>query len=151
MSQITDERWAFGSSLHVEDPTVGNFYCKGLYTGITLVKNQSNWLVGSVPAPNIHEGWKIKSVMILYNIRGELGLIDKIGIRNGHLDVQRFEGLNIGPNTTWELRKFELPSAASFAYGLGVTIHVNYPDHPDISHPTQFLFTSIGLEFIRST
>jgi len=153
MSQITDERWAFGSSLHVEDPTVGKFFCKGLYTGIELRQTESNWLVGSVPAPNIHEGWRIRSVMILYNIRGPYGSIDKIGIRNGNLDAHRFEGLALGPNTTWELRKLELPSAASFAYGLGVTIHVNYPEivGSPSQPPTQFLFTSIGLEFIKST
>jgi len=152
MSQITDARWAFGSALHVEDPTVGKFFCKGLYTGMELSETQSNWLVGSVPAPNTHEGWRINSVMILFNIRGPYGNIDKIGIRSGHLDVQGFEGLNIGPNTTWELRKLDLPSAASFAYGLGVTIHVQYPEiigSPG-QPPTQFLFTSIGLEFIRS-
>jgi hypothetical protein len=146
---VVDERWAYGSSLHVEAPTVGNFFTKGLYTGIELKVNQSNWLVGSVPALNIHEGWRIKAVMIRYNIRGAIGVIDKIGVRQGNLDVHGFEGLNIGPNSTWETRKLELPNPSAFTWGLGVTIHCAVPQQVDVVHPTQFLFTSIGLEFIK--
>src|SRR6266540_613416 len=150
MSEITDERYAFGSTLRVEDPAVGKFFTKGLYTGLELTEKKNNWLVGSVPAPNIHEGWRIKAVKILYSIRGPYGSIDKIGIRNGHLDVYRFEGLTFGPNPNWQLQRLELPGPSSFAYGLGVTIHVDYPEitgSTTSQPPTQFLFTSIGLEF----
>ncbi len=130
MSEITDERYAFGSTLRVEDPAVGKFFTKGLYTGLELTEKKNNWLVGPY------------------------GSIDKIGIRNGHLDVYRFEGLTFGPNPNWQLQRLELPGPSSFAYGLGVTIHVDYPEitgSTTSQPPTQFLFTSIGLEFVKST
>lgn len=149
MSGITDRRWAFASALHVENPAVGKFHVNGLHTGIELLKTQDNWLVGSIPAPNIHEGWKVKSALILYNIRGPVGLIDKIGIRNGYLDLHRFENLTIGPNANWEIKQLDLPGPTAFAYSLGITIHVWVPDNPDVTPPIQFLFTGIGLEFSK--
>jgi hypothetical protein len=149
MSGNIERRWAWASALHVENPAVGKFHVNGLHSGIELRQGQGNWLVASIPAPNIHEGWKIRSVLILYNIRGNIGLIDKIGIRNGHIEVHGFQNLTIGPNTSWELRKLDLPGPSSFAYGLGISIHVQVPATPDVTPPTQFLFTSVGLDFIK--
>jgi hypothetical protein len=154
MSVIKQERWAFSSALHVENPTVGKFTVTGLKTGIELSQhNQHNWLVCSVPGPNILEAWRIKAVLILYNIKGSPGgKIDKIGIRNGHLDVYGFENLTIGPNANWELKRLELPGTGyTFRYSLGVTIHVMYqkPEFEPTAPPTQFFFTGVGLEFIK--
>jgi hypothetical protein len=119
---------------------------------------QHNWLICSVPAPNILEGWRVKAVMILYNIRRldtrGFGMIDKIGIRDGNLDVARFEGLTIGPNSiepaeNWVERKLELPNPRGFRFGLGVTIHVTGPPLDTENPSTKFSFTSIGLEFTK--
>lgn len=156
-----EQRWVYGSALHVENPSVGRFTVLGTMTTIELSNvTQHNWLICSVPAPNILEGWKVKAVMILYNIRRPdprpLGMIDKIGIRDGNLDVARFEGLTIGPNSiepneNWEVRKLELISPSGFRFGLGVTIHVEGGLGFEASAigPTKFSFTSIGLEFIK--
>ena len=153
MSGNIQERWAFHTALHVEFKDVGKFIQDTRYTGVELNELQHNWLLGSVPAPNILEAWKIKSVMILYNLRntqGDFGMIDKIGINNGHLPVHMFENLNITRNANWDVKKLELPGQFSFRYSLGVTIHVNYPQVIDHGQwPTQFLFAGIGLEFVK--
>jgi hypothetical protein len=80
-----EQRWAYGSALHVENPSVGRFTVLGTMTTIELLNpSQHNWLICSVSAPNTLEGWKVKAIMILYNIRRPdprpLGMIDKIGI-----------------------------------------------------------------------
>jgi DNA-binding beta-propeller fold protein YncE len=159
LTNIFEERWVYGSALHVENPTVGGFSVLGTMTTIELRTNQNNWLICSVPAPNALDGWRVGAVMIRYNIRRPdsrfLGVIDKIGIRNGNLDVARFEGLSIGPNSiepneNWETRKLVLTNPGGFVFGLGVTIHVIFPQTSPTS-PTKFSFTSIGLEFIKST
>ena len=155
-----EERWVYGSALHVENPTVGRFTVLGTMTTIELRANQHNWLICSVPAPNVLDGWRVRAVMIRYNIRRPdsrgLGHIDKIGIRNGNLDVARFEGLTIGPNSiepheNWEVRRLVLSRPGDFRFGLGVTIHVLFPEISPIPPPTKFSFTSIGIEFIKST
>jgi DNA-binding beta-propeller fold protein YncE len=159
LTNIIEERWVYGSALHVENPAVGRFSVLGTMTTIELGTNQHNWLICSIPAPNVLDGWKVRAVMIRYNIRRPdsrgLGIIDKIGIRNGNLDVARFEGLTIGPNSiepqeNWEVRKLVLPRPGDFKFGLGVTIHVLFPQISPIPPPTKFSFTSIGLEFIKS-
>jgi hypothetical protein len=49
MSEIVDERYAFASALRVENPAVGNFFTKGLYTGIDYRKlNGIGWLPQSL-------------------------------------------------------------------------------------------------------
>jgi hypothetical protein len=154
MSEVIEERWSFGCSLTVENPAVGRFINTGLYTGIELTHLQQNWLVCSVPAPNVLEAWKIKSIMIQYNIRntqGDYGKVDKIGIRDGNQTVHGFENLDIGRNANWEIRKLALPTPWDYRFGIGVNIHVIYPEVLDPGPwPTQFLFTSIGLEFTKS-
>ena len=93
----TDERWIFGHALHVENRQVGTFVRSTLYSKLTLVETQSNWLLAAVPAPNVTEGWRISGVMLRYTIRGRAGLIDKVGLRDGEQTVHSFEGLNAGP------------------------------------------------------
>jgi hypothetical protein len=153
MSGNIQERWAFHTALHVEFKDVGKFIQDTRYTGVELNETQHNWLVGSVPGPNILDAWKVKAVMILYNIRntqGDFGMIDKIGIRNGHLVLGSIENLNITRNANWDVKKLELPGPTSFRYSLGVMIHVNYPQIVDHGQwPTQFLFAGIGLEFVK--
>ena len=44
----TDERWVFGHALNVENPQVGKFERKTLYSQLTLVSGtplQSNWVL----------------------------------------------------------------------------------------------------------
>jgi hypothetical protein len=109
MTEITQDSFVYGSALTVENPAVGRFINTGLYTGVELNQHQHNWLICSVPAPSGLEGWKIKWVMILYDIRntqGAFGKIDKIGIRDGIRDVQRFENLNLTRTTGWTIRTF---------------------------------------------
>jgi hypothetical protein len=144
---VAAETWTFGSSLRVENPSVGRFSTLGLYTFIELNKNQHNWLVCSVPAPSVLEGWRIKSVYIQYRILGQFGLIDKVGVRDGKDTYYSFDNLSVGPtSTTWWFLDLELPNTLPpYKYGIGVTIHVNYPDHPGLPPPTRFQFTSIGL------
>jgi hypothetical protein len=154
MSEITQERWAFGSALHVENPAVGKFIQDTRYTGIELNQVQNNFLVCSVPAPSPLDGWRIKTLMIVYNIRntqGDFGKIDKLGIRDGFNTVHGFENLNLVRNPSWEIRRFQLPNPAGYKMGLGVSIHLDYPEIIGSSGqwPTQFLFTSIGLEFSK--
>jgi murein tripeptide amidase MpaA len=148
-----DERWTFGTSLNVENPTVGQFKHTTLYTSIILAPGQHNFVMTSVPSPNVVEGWKIKSVMLRYRITAGAGVIDKIGIRDGNESIHSFENLLIGVNNAWETLKLELPCPKSFKFGLDVSIHVFYdpgfggPQPP----PTPFQFASIGLEFTKDT
>jgi hypothetical protein len=156
MSSVTEESWMFVSVLRAEDPSIGKFHSNGLHTGIELgvaQPIQQNWLIGSIPAPNPLEQWRINAVMLQYNIRGQLGMIDKIGIRDGNQPAASFENLQIGPNSDWEIRKFPLPNPWDYRFGLGVNIHVTMTENfggPNVP-PTQFLFTAIGLEFTKST
>jgi hypothetical protein len=152
MSQVTEERWVFSNALHVENPAVGKFHVNGLHAGIELNQNEQNWLVCSVPGPNVLEEWRIRSVMIQYNVKGQVGRIDKIGIRDGNQTAASFENLDLGPNAGWEIRKLQLPAPWDYRLGLGVTIHVACPMSTGgpPQPPTQFLFTSIGLEYIKS-
>jgi hypothetical protein len=156
MSEITQERWTYGCSLTVENPAVGKFINKGLYTGIELNELQNNWLICSVPAPSPLDGWKVKTVMIVYNIRntqGPFGKIDKIGVKDSFLDppLASFENLNLVKNPSWEIKRFDFPTQKTYKMGLGVSIHVDYPQVVDHGQwPTQFLFTSIGLGFAKS-
>jgi hypothetical protein len=147
-----DERWTFGTSLNVEKPTVGEFKHSTLYTSIVLTPGQDNFVMTSVPAPNVLEGWSIKSVMLRYRITGDGGgIIDKIGIRDGNESIYSFENLLIGTNNAWETLKLELPCPRPFRYGLDVSIHVFYDAGfgGPTQHPTPFQFVSIGLEFIK--
>lgn len=105
----------------------------------------------SIDAPNVLGGWQIKSVMLVYEIKHGGGIVDKIGLRDGPYTVHLFDGLTLSRTDFWRLHKSELPSPRSYRYGIGISIHVIYHDDFDItSHPTQFQFASIGLEFIKS-
>jgi hypothetical protein len=147
----TDQRWIFGHALHVENRQVGNFSRSTLYSKLTLVETQSNWLLASIPTPNVTEGWKISAVMLRYTIRGRAGLIDKVGVRDGEQVVHSFEGLNVGPAAGWQTLNLPLSPAIPFRLGLGVSIHANYPDNfdPQPLGPAEFLFVSVGLGFVR--
>ena len=114
-----DERWTFGTSLNVENPTVGEFKHTTLYTSIVLEPGQQNFVMTSVPSPNVVEGWRIKSVMLRYRITGDGGgTIDKIGIRDGNESIHSFENLLIGINNAWQTLKLELPCPMPFRFGL---------------------------------
>src|ERR1022692_917509 len=125
-----DERWTFGHALHVEDPNVGNFIHAALYSRLSLGVNQSNWVLASIPTPNVTQGWKISSIMLRYTIRGFAwnlvggahtadgspvtggpGIIDKIGIRDGDVSVHEFGGLQLTFITGggWETLALPLP------------------------------------------
>jgi hypothetical protein len=73
----------FGHALNVENPQVGTFSRSTLYSKLTLVEAQANWLLASVPTPNVTEGWRISAVLLRYTIRGRAGVIDKVGLRDG--------------------------------------------------------------------
>jgi hypothetical protein len=147
----TDQRWIFGHALHVENRQVGTFSRSTLYSKLTLVETQSNWLLASIPTPNVTEGWKISAVMLRYTIRGRAGLIDKVGLRDGEQLVHSFDGLNVGPAAGWQTLNLPLSPAMPFKFGLGVSIHANYPDNfdPQPLGPAEFLFVSVGLGFVR--
>jgi len=154
MTELSTDSFVYGSALTIENPQVGRFINKGLYTGVELNPNEHNWLICSVPAPSGLEGWEVKWVMVLYDIRnpnGAYGKIDKIGIRDGIRDIQRFENLNLTQTQGWTIRTFYVPpeSISIYDFGLGVTIHLDYSQAGQ--GPTQFLFTSIGLGFGKST
>lgn len=153
MATDRDERWTFGHALHVEDPGVGVFARSTLYSKVTLLEAQSDWVLASVPTPNVTEGWKIASVMLRYTIRGRAGLIDKVGLRDGDQTIYTFEGLDIGPVAGWQTLTLPLPEAWKFTYGVGVSIHVNYPDNfdPQPLGPAEFLFASVGLGFVKES
>ena len=141
-----DERWTFGHALHVEDPTIGTFIRNTLYSKITLNPTESNWVLASVPTPNVTKGWKVGAVALRYTIRGGVGVIDKIGLRDGDQTAYSFEGLALGPISDWQSVGLSLPPS-NFQYGLGVSIHVNYPVIQPLG-PTEFLFASVGLGFV---
>ena len=148
-----DERWTFGHALHVENPAVGIVSRSTLYFKIVLNETESNWVLASVPTPNVTKGWKVAAAALRYTIRGRAGLIDKIGIRDGNDVVGSFENLTIGPNAGWQSLGLSLNPAIPFQFGLGVSIHVNYPDNfdPQPLGPAEFLFASVGLGFIQET
>ncbi|MDA4126866.1 MAG: hypothetical protein OK452_06665 [Thaumarchaeota archaeon] len=168
-----DERWTFGHALNVEDPTVGTFIRTTQYSKISLWVNDSNWVLASIPTPNVTKGWKISSVMLRYTIRGlgwndigdlldlppELppgatgpGVIDKIVIRDGDETVHEFEGLHLTKIKDWETLTLALPQSKQFKFGLGVSIHVFYegPVGGD-DVPAEILFASVGLGFVKET
>ena len=147
----TDERWIFGHALHVENRQVGTFVRSTLYSKLTLVETQNNWLLAAVPAPSVTEGWRISAIMLRYTIRGRAGVIDKVGLRDGEQTVHSFEGLNLGPIAGWQSLNLPLSPAVPFKFGLGVSIHANYPDNfdPQPLGPAEFLFVSVGLGFVR--
>jgi hypothetical protein len=152
-----DERWTFGTSLNVEDPAAGTFRRLTLYSSIALVSGQNNWILASVPTPNVVLGWKVKAIMLRYRIspsNPELGIggrIDKIGIRDGDKLLHEFDGLNLGPITNWQTLRQELPNPLNFQFGLGVLVHVDFPSNIGATDQTQstFYFASIGLEFVK--
>jgi hypothetical protein len=161
-----DQRWTFASSLDVENPAVGEISRLTLNFSVKLKRGEDNWVLASVPAPNVTEGWEVKSVMLRYRISGEGGKIDKIGLRNGDVAVHQFEGLGFGDTGGWQTAKLTLLNSAGFAFGLGVSIHLNgglntARRKPDGSEqdggdgggagppPTVFAFASVGLEFIK--
>jgi hypothetical protein len=96
-------------------------------------------------------GWKVASVLLRYTIRGRAGLMDKVGLRDGDQTVHMFEGLDIGPVAGWQSLTLPLPEPRTFSYGLGVSIHVTYPDNfdPQPLGRAEFLFASVGLSFVR--
>ncbi len=162
-----DERWTFGHALHLEvDPTPtstwGSFMRNTLYSKITLNGGTSNWVLASIPTPNVTKGWKISSTMLRFAIRGtgpEFGIIDKIGVRDGPETVFDTE-VNVdrlwGGIVEWKLLVLDYPQPMPFKNGLGVSIHVNYPVKPtDPSWPsfppTEFLFASVGLGFVKES
>lgn len=163
MATLQDERWTFGHALHVENIDIVNPFARNtLYSKIHLNGGASNWVLASVPTPNVTEGWKISYVILRYAIRGagpESGFIDKIGVRDGNEVVSEVEGLDIGrtPQGGWQtVIVSRLSPPKPFKYGLGVSIHVNYPVKPtDPSWPsfppTEFLFASVGLGFVRES
>ena len=166
-----DERWTFASSLDVENPTVGEISRLTSNFSVKLDRGTVNWVLASVPAPNVTKGWEVKSVMMRYRISGGAGKIDKIGLRNGDVAVHEFEDLGLGNTGGWQTAKLTLPNSARFAFGLGVSIHLNGElstarREPDGMHqdggggggggttpppppPTVFAFASVGLEFIK--
>lgn len=150
--RFIDQRWTFGTSIEVENPTVGILKHLTLYSSIQLPASQpvmSNWILASVPTPNVTEGWRISAVMLRCRIAQ--GLIDKIGIRDGNDAIHGFEELTIGNTTNWETIRLELPCPRNFRFGLGVSIHVNGPFDTGgpSSPPGKFDFASIGIEFTR--
>jgi hypothetical protein len=151
MATERDERWIFGHALHVENPAGGTFALSTLYSKLTLVETQSNWVLASVPTPNVTQGWKIAGVMLRYSIRGRAGVIDKVGLRDGDQTVHSFENLNHGPVAGWQTLALTLPSPKAFRFGMGVSIHAAYPDNfdPMPLGPSEFLFASVGLAFLK--
>jgi hypothetical protein len=148
-----DERWTFGHALNVENPSVGTFLRSTLHAKIILTETQSNWVLASVPTPNVTKGWRISSVLLRYTIRGRAGHIDKVGLRDGDQLVHSFEGLNVGPAASWQTLTLPLSPARKFRFGLGVSIHVDYPDNfdPQPLGPSEFLFASVGLGFVKQS
>jgi len=151
MAANRDERWTFGHALNVESSSGGTFSRSTLYSKLTLLETQHNWLLASVPTPNVTEGWKIAGVMLRYSIRGRAGLIDKIGLRDGDQTIHSFENLNNGPIAGWQTLSLPLTPTRTFRYGLGVAIHASYPDNfdPMPLGPTEFLIASVGLAFVK--
>jgi hypothetical protein len=152
----TDERWVFGNTLNVEKPEAGSFSRSTLYSKLTLGQpdtlGKDNWLLASVPAPNVTEGWSIADVMLRYTIRGEIGAIDKVGLRDGNELVHSFEDPSLAvPIPDWETLTLTLPSPRRFTFGLGVSIHASYEGFGGSTAPppTEFLFASVGLKFVR--
>jgi hypothetical protein len=149
----TDQRWIFGHALNIENPQVGTFSRSTLHSKLTLAETQDNWLLASIPTPNVTEGWKISSIMLRYTIRGRAGGIDKVGLRDGEQLVHFFEGLTAGPIAGWQTLTLPLSPTRTFKFGLGVSIHASYPDNFDPAPlgPTEFLFASVGLGFVRES
>lgn len=147
----SQERWIFGHALHVESPQVGTFSRFTLYSELALTRTQQNWLLASVPAPNVTGGWSVSAVMLRYTIQGKIGAIDKVGLRDGDQLVHAFEPLNAGPITDWETMTLTLPSPRKFQFGLGVSIHATCESFEDINlfPPTEFRFASVGLGFVQ--
>jgi hypothetical protein len=151
-----DERWTFGHALNVEDPNTGIFERSTLYSKITINLNPfSNWVLASIPTPNVTKGWRISSVMLRYTIPGQIGFtgsIDKIIVRDGNEIVAEFENLKIWANAGWETLTLNLPQSKTFKFGLGVGIHVilNLPDEVPVG-PSEIRFASVGLGFVKES
>jgi hypothetical protein len=147
-----------GCSLTVKDPTVGRFINTGSYAGIRLGRLQHNSLICSIPVPDQEAGWRIKAIILLYNIknirgpgkqRGASGKIVEVELRDARRLVHRFENPDC-PANEWRIGYLWLPDSSinSWDFGLSVTIHVDRG--PKGIFPTEFLFSSIGLIFSQS-
>jgi hypothetical protein len=146
----TDERWVFGHALNVENPQVGKFERKTLYSQLTLVSGtpvQTNWVLAAVPTPNVTEGWRVARVMVRVVILGRSGGIDKVGVRDGEREYHEFNE-SIGPQPNWVTLSFDLPLAKpNIQFGLGVSIHAFAA--PTSLGPNDFRFVSVGALFAR--
>jgi hypothetical protein len=143
-----DERWVFGNALNVENPQGGAFVINTLYSQLTLAEGEENWVLAAVPGPNITEGWSVTAVLLRYSIVG--GIIDKIGVRDGDIEVYSLENQFIADtNGGWQTATFPIPSTPTISMGLGVSLHVT-----GIGVPPTFIndlrFASIGLAFYRA-
>jgi hypothetical protein len=144
-----DERWIFGHALNVEDPNVGIFKRSTLYSSITLKPKESNWVLASIPAPNLTKGWKVGAIALRYHIIGEVANIDKIGLRDGDQEVYSFENLLIGPVAGWQSVGLSISPSVPFQFGLGVSIHVTHLVPEMLGPPVvEFRFASVGLGFV---
>lgn len=153
-----EERWAYGSALHVTDTKTGIFKIEPYYTSMILEPGFKNILVASIPAPNVLEGHYVRSVMLRYHIEG-LGKITMIEVRRGERLLQSRSNLSIGQNAGWETLKLSLSGWKRFKYGLGVVIYLdaegiifneqNKTTMRD-ENTAKFYFASVGLEFAKS-
>lgn len=142
---LTDRYFHFRAS-------VGKNHARSmLHSKLTLNEAQDNWLLGSTPTPNATEGWRISSVLLRYTIRGRAGVIDRVGLRDGENPVHSYDGLAAGPIAGWQTMTLPLSPPRTFSFGLGVSIHANYPDNfdPQPLGPAEFLFVSVGSGFSR--
>lgn len=158
MSSFPRGIFTHGCSLTVKDPAVGRFINTGSYAGIRLGRHQQNSLICSIPVPDQEVGWRIQSIMLLYNIKnihgpGKLrdpsGKILAVELRDARRLIHRFENPDF-PADDWRIRYLWLPDSSIniWDFGLSVTIHVDRG--PKGKFPTEFLFSSIGILFSQS-
>ncbi len=140
----------------MEDHGVGHFAKLALNFAVSLVQGESNWILAPIPTPNAKAGWMVNAVLLRYRVtvNSEFGIggkIDKISIRDGDIGLDELANLDLGVTNGWQTSKLKLEGEPRlFHYGLGVAIHVDFPDGPVGPGPTKFSFASIGLEFVKT-
>lgn len=149
------ELWNSYIGSSVDNPQIGQIRWGGLFFSIILNNAQQNWLFANLSTPNVRDGWKIKSLKLrIRTERSPFGGIDKVGIRDGERVVHEFNPLAITSFDKWQIISLDVPGPRGFAFGLGVSIHLNNrvdtkEDPPPPLPPVRILVAGIGVEFLR--
>jgi hypothetical protein len=131
----------------VENPQGGDFVVNTLYSQLQVAEGEENWVLAAIPGPDISEAWSVTAVLVRYSIVG--GIIDKISVRDGDIEVYSLENQFIADTNGWQTATFPFGPTETISMGLGVSLHVTGIGSPP-TFINDFRFASIGLACYRA-